>query len=243
MDFSLHLTNISLSLDETAVLKDISLDIPEGKTTIFMGPSGCGKSTLLKIASGLIIPDEGDIFLGDKELNEMTPYEMKQFRKSNGFVFQDAALWANKSIYQNLELPLRYHFPDITTKKINEKINYLCEEIGFHDELYMRPAQISAGEQKMISFVRALITDPSIIFMDEPTASVDPSTTQRMLKMIARQKQEGKTIIWVTHEPQIATTYGDTIVLLKNGCLVASGTRYELMEMDIPEVKHILHFA
>ena len=110
----IRLENIVLLSEGFEILRDVSLSFSEGRSTVILGPSGCGKSTLLKVAAGILMPDRGTVYIEGRNIITMSERDLKRFRRRNGFVFQDAALWANQSLYENLFMPVRFHCPRLS---------------------------------------------------------------------------------------------------------------------------------
>ncbi len=158
----------------------------------------------------------------------------------SGFIFQDAALWANQTIYNNLSIPLRILNPEMKKSLIDERINSAVEMFKFRDNLQVRPSTISAGEKKIISFLRALMTDPDILFIDEPTTSVDKKNISRMNSIIKELKSRKKTIITVTHDFRLAKSIADNIILIDNGKIVKSGSFDDIVGSENADIKNII---
>jgi len=222
------------------VLDNVSMEIPMGKNTIIMGPSGCGKSSLLKIAAGLITPSAGKVILYNRNLDTLSHKKNILLRRDVGFVFQDAALWANKSIYENLSLPLRYHFPKMSKNDIRLHIEKHLKDVPFSDDLNLRPNQLSMGERKIISFIRGIITDPNIIFLDEPLASIDYKSGEAILAIIKSLKKREKTIISITHNQKVTSLLAEYLIVMKEGKVLAVGNFRELLKTKDKEVQSIL---
>ena len=161
--------NVCFEDNGQKIIRNVSHYIEENTVTAFLGKPGSGKSTALKLLAGLITPTSGSITFEDKEIHAMTIKENEQFRKKAAFMFQDSALWANQDIYHNLELPLLTHYPGMSPKERKERIKQYTELVDYTKPLIVRPAALSIGEQKKISFARALICQPDILFLDEPT--------------------------------------------------------------------------
>jgi ABC-type transporter Mla maintaining outer membrane lipid asymmetry ATPase subunit MlaF len=153
----------------------------------------------------------------------MSEKQTKEFRKKNGFVFQDSALWANRSMYQNLELPLKFHFPELSDEKTTVRVNELLERIGLLSQSHLRPANLSFGEQKIVSFARALVVKPSILFMDEPTQSIDIRILKVMNDMIHELKGRQCTMVIVTHDQELTSQIADNLVVIKGGKILEEG--------------------
>jgi phospholipid/cholesterol/gamma-HCH transport system ATP-binding protein len=235
---SLH--NVTVRLGSLEVLRDVSVDFPAGRNTVVVGPSGCGKTTLLKIAAGILVPDEGEVLWGGRPLERLGRRELAERRSRHGFIFQDAALWANKTLAENLALPLQVGNPRVSPGEVSAAIVRACRELGFGDSLTSRPAQLSIGEQKIVSFVRGTIAEPSLLFIDEPTASVDHAIVDRMLAVIKRLKGAGSTMLVVTHDAKLASLVADSVVVLKGGVLLEAGATSEVIRTSRREVREIL---
>jgi phospholipid/cholesterol/gamma-HCH transport system ATP-binding protein len=240
MENLIELKDVSVLSQDYPMLLNVSVKIPRGRSTIIMGPSGCGKSTLLKVLAGIIIPDSGEVILEGQDYHTLSEKQIMDFKKRNGFVFQDSALWANKNVFENLSLPLRFHFPALDAARIEQKVKKALEYINLSDSVSLRPAQLSIGEQKMISFVRALITDPSIIFMDEPTLAVDNDMKAKLLSMIKKLKSGNSTIIAVIADSVITSMLADNLIILKSGIILAQGPYQEVIGSKNSEIKNII---
>jgi ABC-type lipoprotein export system ATPase subunit len=222
MDSAVALTNARLSSEGYEILKDVSVEFPRGRSTIIMGPSGGGKSTLLKAAAGIMPLDGGTLAMGGVEVRALSEKELDEVRKTVGFVFQDAALWENRSLLQNVALPLEYHM-NLSERHVEERVRRLLRRVGLDEQRHLRPAQLSTGERKVGSFCRALITNPRVVFMDEPTQSLDRETASVLLDMIRELKAEGRTLVTVTHDPKLTSWLADYLVILRHGELVEAG--------------------
>ncbi|RPJ05985.1 MAG: ATP-binding cassette domain-containing protein [Spirochaetaceae bacterium] len=236
----LELKNAVLNSNEYTVLDDISISIPEGKCTVLTGHSGCGKSTLLKVLAGIIIPDSGELFYEGKNLHMLPEKEILGFKKKSGFAFQNSALWSNKSIRENLSLPLRFHFPELSQKVVQEKVTSSLSFVNLLDSIDLRPAELSIGEQKLVSMMRALITEPAVIFMDDPTVSIDQEMRKKIISLIRDEKQKGRTILIVTHDTEIISKFCDWLVFLKSGKVITVGTLEEIKQNPSLEIRNIL---
>jgi len=238
--YSIELKNISIIKNNLPILDDISFKVPEGLTTVIAGPLGCGKSTLLKTINSIIVPDSGRVLINDKPYSSMSASAVKMYRRSSGFVFQDGALWANKTIYQNLELPLLYHFPDISREEINSKIKRTLDTLGYEEDVNKRPSDISAGNRKLISFARALITDPDILMIDSPEDSIDFSSHGKIRLIIKDLKARGKTLIICTYDEFITSMLADHIVVLFKNKIYASGRYKNIVTSNDPIIRRVM---
>ena len=216
----LELKNVSFYDGFTQVIKDTSLSVEKGSVTALLGDSGGGKSTVLKLISGIVPPSSGKVFYNDKDFSKMNEKEKMEFRKRSAFMFQNSALWANQSLYQNLELPLKIHFPDMPPKQLQEKIEDAAKLVEFTKPLSLRPASLSAGEQKRIAFARALICEPEILFLDEPTESLNDTAADFFISILKDFCSRGNTLIYVSHDNHFINTFNNDKYYFANGTIV-----------------------
>ena len=217
------LDDVHLTLGGFEALRGVTAGFREGKSTVITGPSGCGKSTLLKVAAGLTPPDRGRVRFRGKDVFQMSERALLDFRRRSGFVFQDGALWENKTVAENLALPLQVHFESLHPSEVHRRVLHALERVGLAAAASHRPASLSSGERKIASLLRALITEPTVVFLDEPTLSIDHSMSDRIRQMIHELKARGCTIITVTEDPRLASTLADRLVVLDAGLLLEAG--------------------
>lgn len=202
---------------ETIALDKISLSIYEGEFVVIMGPSGSGKSTLLNIMSTLDIASNGQLLIKEKSIKKILREDVDKFRgREIGFVFQDFNVLPNLTVLENIAVPL-----NLNSKKTIEEVKQLCEEIaekiGLTDILNKYPAECSGGQIQRISIARALVTNPNLIFADEPTGNLDSANSHEVLSILRDvNKNEKKTIVMVTHDNMIAS-YGHKVIFLRDG--------------------------
>jgi putative ABC transport system ATP-binding protein len=219
----LHKTYV-LGGESVHALRGISLDVPEGDYMAIMGPSGSGKSTLLNLLGCLDRPTSGNFFLGDQNAAELDDDELSEIRASRiGFVFQSYNLIPQLTVLENIEVPL-YYLGRLTPES-RDRCRELAELVGLGDRLLHRPMQLSGGQQQRAGIARSLINDPYFILADEPTGNLDSVTTEEILSLFDRLNGDGKTIIIVTHEEDVAAR-ARRIVRLRDG-MVQSDERRE----------------
>lgn len=221
-------------------LAEVGVVFPEGRSTVIMGPSGCGKSTLLKVAAGLVPPDRGRVLYRGEDLFGLSARRIHALRGASGFVFQDCALWENKSVFENLALPLQIHAPSLARSDVEKKVVRMLEHGGLPDSASLRPAQLSGGERKIVSFLRALMNEPSLVYLDEPMVSIDHVAAERINLMIRELKARGCSIVAVTHDPRLASTLADRLVVLSAGRILAEGDFDAVKAHADPRVRVIL---
>jgi ABC-type multidrug transport system ATPase subunit len=225
-----ELNNISYSAQNRRLARNISLAFEEGKTTALVGPSGGGKSTVLKLAAGLFTPDNGEVLYRGRDMARMNRAENLAFRREGAVVFQDSALWANQNLFQILELPLRVHFPGMTKKERELRIEAVVAEVGYKKDLGIRPAQLSMGEQKLLAFARALICRPSLLYLDEWTESLDENAARRLIGLVKKRQNAGVSIILVSHDMRIINDLADVVVMVLDGQIFLRFTRGQMTD-------------
>jgi putative ABC transport system ATP-binding protein len=205
--------------DDSAVdaLAGVSIDVPFGQFTAVMGPSGSGKSTLMHILAGLDTPTSGTVTIAGLEISSMSDGELTRLRRRHiGFVFQLFNLLPMLTAEENIVLPLSIagETPD------RGWVNELLETVGIADRRSHRPAELSGGQQQRAAIARALVTEPTVLFADEPTGNLDSSTSRDVLALLRESVNGlGQTIVMVTHDPQ-AAAQADRILFLADGRIV-----------------------
>jgi phospholipid/cholesterol/gamma-HCH transport system ATP-binding protein len=232
--------DLSYSPGTTPLFEGLSLTVPIGQCTVLMGPSGAGKSTLLRLGAGLIPPLGGRIEFRGVAWADLSDHDNAAVREGMGFAFQNGALWANKSVYQNLELPYLYHRPKADRQEVRDAVAKAARLTGIQAELALRPSQLSLGEQKLVSLARALVMDPAVLFLDDPTGSLDAQATEKQLSLFQDLKRLGRTLVLVTQDPTVTARVADRLVLMKAGAVLTEGTFAEVTRNPDPAVVAIL---
>ena len=202
---------------EIPILNGIDLTVKTGEFLAIMGPSGSGKSTLMNMIGCLDRPTSGQIFVKGQDINQISDNELAHLRgREIGFVFQTFNLIPRLTAYQNVELPT------FATKKngtdVNAKVRDLLERVGLKDRMDYKITELSGGQCQRVAIARALINDPMLILADEPTGNLDSKTTGEIMKILSDLHEQGRTIIMITHDPEIAE-FADRIVLVKDGVI------------------------
>ena len=196
-------------------LRGVSADFPEGDFVAIMGSSGSGKSTLLNILGGLDRPTLGKYLIAGHDVSRLTDDQLSNIRnRMIGFIFQSYNLIPQYTVLENIAVPLHYRsgYPRIGARERNWCID-LASKVGLADRLDHRPYQLSGGQQQRVAIARALVNDPQIVLADEPTGNLDTSTEAEIMDILLRLNAEGRTILMVTHEPNVATMAKRQIVL------------------------------
>lgn len=211
----LKVQNLNYAYDHHQVLKNIHFEIEEGSIVGILGLSGSGKTTLLKILSGLIIPKEGEVTIYDEPTFENGKVS-KILSQDMGVVFQQFNLFMHMSVVDNLALPLRLRTKQSKTV-CRQKAIELLESLGLKDQEDKYPNQCSGGQQQRIAIARALILNPKLLLIDEPTSSLDKENTQILIDLLKNLHKQGLTIVLITHDLIFAKAMCERVVELKNG--------------------------
>jgi putative ABC transport system ATP-binding protein len=194
---------------------DANLEIKKGDFVAIVGPSGSGKSTMMNLVGALDLANKGDIFLDNLNIEHVSESELAQIRgRKIGFVFQTFNLIPTLTALENVALPMM--FQNIGKEEREEKARELLEKVNLGHRLKHLPGELSGGERQRVAIARALANDPEVILADEPTGNLDSKTGQEIMDMFIKLNKEGKTIIMVTHDPNLAKK-ANHIVRLKDG--------------------------
>ena len=201
-----------LSGETVHALRGVSFDVPQGDYISIMGPSGSGKSTLLNLLGCLDRPTSGNFLLGGEDVARMSDDQLSETRATKiGFVFQSYNLLPALTVVENIEMPLYYSGRiDSDTR---ERCVELAKLVGLGSRLDHRPSQLSGGQQQRVAIARSLVNNPRFMLADEPTGNLDSATTEEILDLLASLNAEGRTIIMVTHENDVAERTARTIML------------------------------
>ncbi|MBR4305724.1 MAG: ABC transporter ATP-binding protein [Ruminiclostridium sp.] len=205
---------------EVHALKDVDLFIDKGEYVAIMGVSGSGKSTLLHIIGCLDSPTVGTYMLGKYDVSKYGDNTLSELRNDNiGFVLQDFGLLPEKSVFENVSIPLMFS-NSVKYRNIKGKVNEVLKKIGISDLSKKKVAQLSGGQKQRVAICRAMINDPAIILADEPTAALDKVTASEIMSVFKELNDDGKTIIIVTHDREVANKC-NRIIELSDGCIIS----------------------
>jgi len=209
--------NYNTSKVKTHALRGVSLEIPRGSFSCIIGPSGHGKSTLMHLMGGLDRPTEGRVFIDDLDITELSNSGLAELRaKKIGFIFQFFNLLRNLTAQENVEAAMM--FSRNSSKGQKETAQELLSLVGLSEKLKAKPPELSGGQQQRVAIARALINDPDILLMDEPTGNLDSESEAEVLDHIFKLHKEGKTIVIVTHNGEIAKK-AEMIFTIRDGKL------------------------
>jgi phospholipid/cholesterol/gamma-HCH transport system ATP-binding protein len=223
-----RLDRVSKSYDGRTVLDDVSFEVPRGCGFVILGRSGTGKSVTLRHIVALVRPDSGRVFVGGAEVSALQGAELARVRRGIGFLFQNSALFDSITVGENVAFPLRRH-TGLSEADIRSRALDKLRAVGLEREYDKMPAALSGGMRKRAALARALALDPPLLLVDEPSAGLDPITTEEIDSLLLGLKQQGgTTLVVVTHNIPSARCLGDTLIMLDGGRIIAQGRADEL---------------
>jgi phospholipid/cholesterol/gamma-HCH transport system ATP-binding protein len=236
-EHAIQLDRVTKSFGDNRVLDDVSLEIPEGCAFVILGRSGTGKSVTLRHIIGLMRPDSGRVFVHGHEISALSGAELARVRREIGFLFQGAALFDSISVGENVAFPLRRH-TRLADAEIRNRVRQKLASVGLEADYDKMPGDLSGGMRKRAGLARAMALDPAILLVDEPSAGLDPITSEEIDQLLLDTKErEGTTLVVVTHNIPSARKLGDQLVMLHDGRIIARGSVAELEASDEPMVR------
>jgi phospholipid/cholesterol/gamma-HCH transport system ATP-binding protein len=235
---------VSKRFGDNLVLRDISLTIPDKSLCAVIGQSGSGKSVLFKSIIGMLRPDSGRVWFKDTELTALSDNELIPLRKAFGYSFQNAALFDSMTVGENLAFPLREVLRIRGRKEIAKRVSQLLEWIELPGIESKRPDELSGGMRKRVGVARALITEPEVLFFDEPTTGLDPVLSETINNLVVRVNRELRlTCVMITHDIPAAFRIADKISFLDQGYIIADGSPGELAASEHQMVKDFIRIS
>ena len=236
----IEIKNIDKSFKDKNILKDISLKIKTGASTVIIGQSGVGKSVLLKHLNGLITPDFGEVLIDSRVINKLSFNDLQNVRKKMSMVFQFGALFDSLSIKDNILIALD-HLTNLSDKEKKERINLSLSSVNLNNIEELYPSDISGGMKKRVGIARAIAIKPKYILYDEPTTGLDPITTDKIITLMRKVRKNNKlTSVVVTHEMKIVNEFADQVIMLKEGEIIFDGKPKELNSTKSKYIKYFI---
>lgn len=234
--------DLIVRFDEKTVLDGISFDVHQGEVFVILGGSGCGKSTLMRHMVGLRAPQGGSINIAGFDVTGNQSDDYQKAIQKFGVMFQSGALFGSMTLLENVRLPLEEK-TDLPRILADEIAAYKLRQVGLQDYLHYMPAEISGGMQKRAAIARAMALDPAIVFLDEPSAGLDPITSAKLDTLILSLSQKfGVTFVVVSHELPSIFAIADRVIMLQDGKIIAEGSPKALSESaDEPFVRQFFH--
>jgi len=225
----LKVNNLRKHFGDLEVLKGVSFTLEKGQVLALIGSSGGGKSTLLRCLNFLETPDEGEIWVNDKQLLSGSEEELRKNRLHFGLVFQNFNLFPQYTVLENITLAPTL-LKQGTPAEIKARGLELLEKVGLSEKVNAYPYQLSGGQQQRVAIARALALNPEILCFDEPTSALDPELTGEVLRVIRGLKNGGNTMIVVTHEMEFAKSVADVVIYMADGVIEEMGTPEDVFD-------------
>ncbi len=219
------------SFGKKEVLRGIDLELAKGENLIVLGRSGTGKSVLIKIICGLLIPDKGTVNVLGQDVASLNKKQLQNLRLKVAFSFQNSALYDSMTVRENLRFPMVRNFREMSTKEIDNRVDKVLDELGLPDVSDQMPSELSGGQIKRIGIGRTLILGPEIMLYDEPTAGLDPISSNEINNVIRMVQQQFKvSSILITHDLTCAKYTGDKLAMILDGKVAKQGSFKEVFD-------------
>ncbi len=233
--------NVSKRFGDRDVLKDVSFQLPSGEALCILGRSGVGKSVTLKLLIGLLQPDKGEVCVESEDISHFDEENLSRVRRKMGFLFQSAALFDSFSVGDNLALPMKRLSKEKSADEIDKAVNDTLRQVGLDQDKGKMPVELSGGMRKRAGLARALILNPQILLIDEPSSGLDPITASEIDDLLLNVKKERHTtMVIVTHDIRGARRIADKVAVLEDGALVAFGSFADLEHNKNDTVRKLL---
>jgi phospholipid/cholesterol/gamma-HCH transport system ATP-binding protein len=235
-----RIEDVELAFGDKVVLEKCSLEIVEGAITCIIGLSGAGKSTILRLLDGLLLPDQGHVFVRGRDICHITEEQRNVVRQKIGFSFQFAALLDSLTVGENVALPLREH-TRLSETEIRRTVMDSLESVGLSDAYHHLPAELSGGMLKRAGFARAIVTRPELVLYDEPTTGLDPIVTNLITDTILRLREKlGGTAVVISHDLPSIFAMADYVAMLFEGAIIAYDKADKIRDSRNPIVAQFL---
>ncbi len=236
----IEIRNLHKTFGTQKVLAGVNLSIEAGKITVIMGPSGTGKSVMLKHLIGLLRPDQGEILLEGENIVGLPNKEMNIVRRKFGMLFQDAALFDDMNVFENVSFPL-YEHTEMKDAEILDQVVEKLSEVGLTDINHKLPNELSGGMRKRVGLARALMLNPKILLFDEPTTGLDPIITDQIAELIETTHQRHEvTAVVISHDLSLSFRLANQISMLYEGKIIESGTPEQFRRSKHPFVRQFI---
>ena len=224
----IEISDLGVAFGSFRALKGVNLDIAEKEFVTFLGPSGCGKTTMLRVLAGFLVPQQGTIRVAGRLLTSpagVVPPEQRRM----GMVFQNYALWPHMTVFENVAFGLR--IAKVDRRQVQERVTRVLAAVGLTGLEQRHPGQLSGGQQQRVALARSLVTEPSILLLDEPLSNLDAKLRERMrIELKALQRRMGLTFVYVTHDQAEAMALSDRIIVFDQGAVQQIGGPREIYE-------------
>ena len=238
---AVELRHVSKRFGDRDVLCDVSFQVESGEAVCILGRSGVGKSVTLKLMIGLLKPDKGDVCIQSENIAGFGEDDLTRVRRKMGLLFQSAALFDSFSVGNNLALPLQRLEKNKSPDEIKRRVDEALQQVGLDSDKEKMPAELSGGMRKRAGLARAMVLNPQILLVDEPSSGLDPITASEIDDLLLKLKQERHTtMVIVTHDIRGARRVADKVAVLENGALVGFGSFADLEHNENETVRKLL---
>ena len=210
--------NVTATYTENVGIFNLSFHIPKGELVFLMGPTGAGKSTVLKTIYKDIPISDGNLYINGEDVGNIRRRHIPRFRRKIGMVFQDYRLIPDRTVFENIALPLQIE--GVSKKEIKDKVHNICEKVGLKKSINNYPSQLSGGENQRVSIARALVKKPIVILADEPTGNLDPNVSDEILDLLEIATDSGAAVLMSTHNFPLIQPRKKRFIELNEGRLV-----------------------
>jgi ABC-type Fe3+/spermidine/putrescine transport system ATPase subunit len=234
-DFDVRLESVTKRFGDVIAVNDITLNIKKGEFLTLLGGSGCGKTTTLRMVAGFLIPDKGEIFIGNQKVTKTPP-----FKRNTGMVFQNYALFPHKTVFENVGFGLKLR--KFSKREIRERVNKILDLVKLSDFGGRYPNELSGGQKQRVALARAVTIEPDILLLDEPLGALDLKLREELQLEVKRiQRELMITTLYVTHDQTEALSMSDRIAVMKDGKILQLDSPYNLYEH--PHSKYVANFV
>lgn len=215
---SVHFEKVTKKFGNICALEEISFDVQGGEFVFLTGPSGAGKTTITKLILRELLPTSGHVKIDDTEVSKISNGKIPQFRRKIGVVFQDFRLLFDRTVFENVALPLQV--VNLKKDEIKKRVDEILELVGLQERAHLFPRQLAGGELQRVCLARAIINRPEIVLADEPTGNLDPATSWQIVKLLKKINKMGTTILMSTHNVDIVNSLKERVIKLEKGKLI-----------------------
>ena len=199
-------------------VENVTLGVDPGEFVSIVGHSGAGKTTLLKMLFAEVVPTEGAVYFGSREIGGLSPAELRQLRRNIGTIFQDFRLLPMKTVYENIAFALEV--AGKSDDDIRADVPHVLDLVGLPDKMWSFPSELSGGEQQRIAIARAIVNQPDVLIADEPTGNLDPINTHDVVEILKKINDLGTTVLLATHNKSVVDSVGRRVVTMDQGRIV-----------------------
>lgn len=236
----IKIENISKSFGDKQVLKNVSAEFEQGKTNLIIGQSGSGKTIMMSICTGLVEPDEGEVFFNDRKFSNLPENKRREIRKEMGVLFQGGALFDSMNVEENVMFPLNM-FTKMSYKEKIERVNFCLKRVNLENSNRLKTKELSGGMMKRVAIARAIANNPKYLFCDEPNSGLDPKTSELIDALISEITEEYNiTTIINTHDMNSVIKIGQRINFLYQGQLWWKGDKNSILTTDNKELQEFV---